>query len=331
MDLDPAAANQVNQRILELGITRDEQDRLKAVENRDQTKFEGEQGDRDFGEAQRKRRFVIDTETGAPRGTFDTSDSADLREMVELIQSDPNLAMVNNEDFVDQRAEDRHRREQLAADLAKATAGGSKAVEKRKFSEAAQANFDFALGIEQLLDLVEEAPASFGKGGQAVAGLQRVGVHGQSFVGSLFGKDVIDLNNNRIDSRLEIANIRDAKRRALVIDLAYAIATSREGGRLTDQDVDRAIQTIGTDNPDPRAITEVIDELVVRRAKSWDNRLVLAGIEGDAALDKSHAAVKSQYTNINTRLGRIKKSYSPKVTEAATPGKRKVKIKVKSQ
>lgn len=61
--------------------------------------------------------------------------------------------------------------------------------------------------------------------------------------------------------------IRSEQLRSVVIDMAFAMATSREPGKLTNQDVERAIQTIGAATSDPKAFRAVLQAARARTAQ----------------------------------------------------------------
>lgn len=61
--------------------------------------------------------------------------------------------------------------------------------------------------------------------------------------------------------------IRNEQLRSVVIDMAFAMATSREPGKLTNQDVERAIQTIGAATSDPEAFRAVLQNARARTAQ----------------------------------------------------------------
>lgn len=287
----------------ELAALRGRDRRADAAEAREVDEFAADTRGRNV-------RFIVDTESGTPLGTVDVTDADSLSRFNEINQGNPNVALQSEEDFVDARDEDRRLRARLKEIEArgKASGGISRAIERRRFTADAQAFNDFAATADQFVDLLADSRGQFGLGGQAVSGLQRVGSHARSFVEAL-DPGAVDINNQRIDSRLELAGVADAQRRALVIDLAYAIATSREGGRLTDQDVDRAIQTVGGQEPDVRNIVSVFGGLVDRRADTFNDRLILAGLQDDENSIEAHNLVKGRFEGLQKKLGDLRQGF----------------------
>lgn len=326
-DVDVNTFTQVNQRLLELSIAQEEQGRLRAQERRAQGAEGRAQAAADREEAifssegvDRQGRVIVDANTGESLGQIDLDNPEDVQRLAEIRASNPNAVPQSMDDFLDARQEDRIARLRIreAAKRVKAAGGASQAIERRRLSASAEANNSFANTADNFLELIETSPSAFGIGGQAVAGLQRVGAHAKSFVGAL-APEAVELNDNLIDTKLEEAGIADAQRRSLVIDLAYAIATSREGGRLTDQDVDRAIETMGGANPDPRAIVEVMGGLVDRRAEEWADRLVISGLTDDEAAQAMHKVVADRFTQAQTRAQGLRERFTPINPESAAP------------
>jgi hypothetical protein len=52
--------------------------------------------------------------------------------------------------------------------------------------------------------------------------------------------------------QLQALGARSAGAQSAILDLAFAIANQRESGRLTDQDITRALITLGANQSDPR-------------------------------------------------------------------------------
>lgn len=60
-----------------------------------------------------------------------------------------------------------------------------------------------------------------------------------------------DLDPAKFQDQLQAIGAASAEAQSAVMDLAFSIATAREGGRLTDQDITRALQTLGGSQSDP--------------------------------------------------------------------------------
>lgn len=97
--------------------------------------------------------------------------------------------------------------------------------------------------------------------GAVAAGLNRIANNARIAVQRDHGSEAIIANRSTIESKLSELGVEDAVARARASNLAFAIATSREGGRLTDQDVERAAIAAGIGQSDPAARIAVLDDL----------------------------------------------------------------------
>ncbi len=59
------------------------------------------------------------------------------------------------------------------------------------------------------------------------------------------------LDQELFADQLQALGARSAEAKSAIMDLAFSIATAREGGRLTDQDIARALETLGASYSDP--------------------------------------------------------------------------------
>jgi hypothetical protein len=64
--------------------------------------------------------------------------------------------------------------------------------------------------------------------------------------------------------------VQNAELQSALLDLAYATATAREPGKLTDADVQRAMQTLGANLQDPQAMRQVLRGAVKRSRMDYD-------------------------------------------------------------
>jgi len=97
-------------------------------------------------------------------------------------------------------------------------------------------------------------------------------------------------------SDLGISNVR---MRGLITGLAYELATSREGGRLSDRDVQNAIKEIGGTSSDPVAFVATLDDVARRSERNFRNNFFVrtrTQFEGDLGL--GGAAAPSASTDL---------------------------------
>lgn len=74
----------------------------------------------------------------------------------------------------------------------------------------------------------------------------------------------------RYQDTFRALGIQNAELQSGLLDLAYATATAREPGKLTDADVQRAMQTIGANLQDPKAMRQVLRGAVKRARMDYD-------------------------------------------------------------
>ncbi len=73
-----------------------------------------------------------------------------------------------------------------------------------------------------------------------------------------------DLNPERFKDQLQAIGAASAGAQSAIMDLAFSIATAREGGRLTDQDIARALQTLGGSQIDPALVRVALKRTAAR-------------------------------------------------------------------
>jgi hypothetical protein len=162
-----------------------------------------------------------------------------------------------------------------------------------KYFETLQNTSNFNVSANRMVDLLldPEASATFAVGGQGAGILEQVGVQARS---------LLNLANPGVDLEADISarfeknerfNALDSERKAMVMELGFALATAREGGRLTDQDVDRAITSLGIDNPDPRAVAYTFGRALKDRRTQIDRSLNVSGVKDVPQVQEGHAQV----------------------------------------
>lgn len=327
-EIDPGTAEQISTRLLELEVTSEERRRLKGLESRQETAESRAASEDRAEQVGRQFKVIIDPVTGETLGQVNTETGEGMEQFAALRASNPNVVLQDQDDFIADTVQLKRDRLALQRAQAKARAGRDPATGAQKrinaLSDLAGGNFDFALGTERLLDLVEQDPQTFGVGGTVASGLGKLAAHGRSFFATLQGgEQAQDQMLSRVDNALDQANIRSSQKRALVQDLAFAIATTRESGRLTDQDIERAIITLGGDNPDPRALSAVLIDLYERRSTRWDSELKLKGLTRVNDAQEIWQEVENRYDILDERVARMKEQFgltSEQASEFAKTG-----------
>lgn len=314
-DIDPNAQLEINQRLLEMEVIKEERARLKGSDAREQARADREAAEFAAGARDRNIFHVVDDATGASLGRFDTSTPEGIAAAREALQANPDAGLRKEAEFLDDRQEDRLARLRIQEAAAKARAldpNKGKITRLNTLATQSQANFNYTTGVRDLVDLAANSPEAFGVGTNLYGGINKLGAHARSFVESF--ADTNDLSwNAEVEARaldkLAEANIHNGQAQALVMDIAYAIATSREGGRLTDQDVDRAILTMGGNQPDPRALVAVLGSLTLRKADEWDNRLKLGGLSDNAEANEMWTPTQERFVALREQLAEVEKRY----------------------
>ena len=143
----------------------------------------------------------------------------------------------------------------------------------------------FLESISQLTDIIDEAPEALAAGGKATGAVQKLATHTRS-VASEFGNTE---ENEGIIAEWKKANPAIAENAILqsaIIDLAFALASAREGGKLSTSDIEAAEATIGIKgNPDPGAAMSVLLNVIERRHAPFKNIPFITPIDGDVLYD----------------------------------------------
>jgi len=90
-------------------------------------------------------------------------------------------------------------------------------------------------------------------------------------------------NVQRYQDTFRAMGVQNAVTQSSILDLAYSIAQSREPGRLTENDIDRALRTIGGNLQDPVAMRQVLHSAAQRATTDYRSfERTMMGAYGDA-------------------------------------------------
>lgn len=301
--LDTNVATGLTDQLLKATVQRDEQRRLQGKAAREESEFAS-------GAEPRNVFMVVDPNTGMAVDQVDLRSEGDIAKLRELQAQNPQLAIQAQDDFLSDRAADRLALARIDAANVKTAADRSDigaTTRKNELSRESKANVRLAIGVGDLMDLAIESPAAFGFGGAAASGLNKLGAHARSVVQAV-NPDAFQEDRSKAEEILLRNNIAAGQKQSLILDLAYAIASSREGGRLTDQDVERAIQTLGGDQPDPRAFAAVLMGLTNRSATLWKDRLRTAGLSDNTQAQEMHQVAQEHFDGLTGRFDSLQKS-----------------------
>jgi hypothetical protein len=211
--------------------------------------------------------------------------------------------LVTMESFVDLTEAEKDRLARLK-NLAATNVAGRSTLYK-EFMKGNLLSDNFAVTSNRMVDLLldEQGMATFAVGGQGKAMIERAGMHARSVL-SLMGGEGEDLvasaaERLRGDPRFQAMN---QTRQALVLELGYALATAREGGRLTDQDVDRAINSLGLENPDPRSVAFTFGNALLAKREQVARSLNLSGVQDIDQAREAHELTLAEYDKTISRL-----------------------------
>lgn len=296
----PEIAMQATSNLAALTSAQEERSRIKAQEE-DRTEKHGlemEIAQDELDEA--NRRLLWDPKTGKAAMSVNMKNPEDLAKMQELQAQNPNLKLATHAqvfefdaDMLLLQARMKHDQEM---ELLKAKQEGGDVFDMvggREYNKAGVNQLSMLQYANQTTELLARNPGAFTTGNDVSAQMSNLAVQGKSLVSQVFagGTDEFEA---MVRNRPTFAQITSAQKRALVMNFAYALATSREGGRLTDQDIDRAIVSLGfLDNPDPRAILTVMLDNVTAGRDNWENRSKIGNMREH--IPSTYNTVREQY------------------------------------
>jgi hypothetical protein len=315
----PDIAMQATSNLSQLRLMQEERARLKAQDSRLTEQEEDRQQAHDI-EVANARLDNLHTTTGVivdPEddnkvlATIDLLDENAQAEIQSWAESGGRLiTMAQHIELTEAERDRQVRLKNLRDDGTPNIAGRSGLY--NKYHTGLQATNNFAIGADSFVDILlnPDAAATFAAGGSGTAGLQKLGQHSKSVLNAVSqamtaeSGVVTDLTFDveekfKADERF---NALSSQRQALVMELGYALATSREGGRLTDQDVDRAIVTLGVNNPDPRAVAYVFGNALKDRRDAVEQGLSKSGVKDIVQSQEATAEVVQALDEVIQRL-----------------------------
>lgn len=184
----------------------------------------------------------------------------------------------------------------------------------KDFYKKMQTTDAFTSTADDFIDLLtaDNADQLFAAGGDMRGLMERVGYHGRSLFGGgheeVLAEDFEKFGNSKRLEDMGVSwNTLTSDKKALIMELGYALATQREGGRLTDQDVERAIISLGVDNPDPRSIAWIFGRALKRTRDNWADNLRNSGLRDLDAVRSDH---KVTLDGLNNAINRLEERYA---------------------
>jgi hypothetical protein len=301
----PEIAMQATSQLSTITVAQEERGRLKNREQRAADEFKFKMGAAEDERLLNAQQVLVDGD-GNPIANIDITSQDDLDKMTDELRDDPEIRLVSRQEMFGFTTDQLLLQQKLAAEkelaLAENTVGGNEIppTTLNRFYQDASGQMTFAHGLDNMVDILGDDPDAFTAATSVESGISKLAAQGRA-TGRALGLEISQ--ERRLQGSLEEAGVTDARRQAAVMDLAYALATSREGGRLTDQDIDRAITTLGfLDNPDPRMILAVLQDRVENARESWNSRGKVAGIATNDRTQETWQEVDKVYKNTQEKL-----------------------------
>lgn len=320
----PDIAMQATEQLAGLTLTQEERSRLKAQESRAAAQETREAETFRIQNAVDKvtsrhltTGVIIDPQTLEVVDRVDMRLPEDVQRKKQLEQERPDLVFRTESEYIQLTEDEKDRLAQLAKG-ADNWEGRSKLYQD--FHKSSQGAAAFSIVADDFVDILLDPNAEtiFAAGGEARGLLERAAAHGKSLFDTRAanaGMDGTDLmhndfakwgNSDELKKRGINWNALSSDKKALVMELGYALATSREGGRLTDQDVERAIMSLGVDNPDPRAVAWVFGRALRRNRDIYATKLDNSGLRDIEDVRGTHERNLAALDNV---LGRLSSQY----------------------
>lgn len=312
LDADlPEIAMQATANLAQLQTLNEERSRLKSAETRadaklkiDQEAHEAELRAKKLSNLENSQGVVIDTSQSPPKIIEQFDLLGDPAKTAEIIQKarEEGFQIQTMGQFVELTEAEKDRANRLK-DMAKTAGVHGRSNLYDKFLTKSQATHSFAVTADDFVDLLmrNDAQQIFGAGGETKGFVENAAAHVRSFL------DPQEMES--IDKRFREArgfNALSGEKQAIAIELGFALAASREPGKLTDQDVDRAIRTLALDNPDPAAVAWIFGRALLRTRKTYAEALTHSGVSDLPIAQKSHADALAA---LDLTIDRLKSKY----------------------
>jgi hypothetical protein len=226
-----------------------------------------------FENAEDAAQFLFDPKSGNLIGQGNTNTAASRAEWETLKSANPGAVPLNREQYAQMFMSD-HALEQRAtlASVTEEAERNKPDVVQRGWYKKVLPNIELAGALTEYKRMLVDNPSISTVGEQAKGWVSNIANHTRSLM-QIKGNDkesaeIFDaLIEDHIGPKPMFGKAAEdwARRRSLVEEISYAIAIEREGGRLTNQDIERASKTIGRDVADPRIVIKIIDNIIDRK------------------------------------------------------------------
>lgn len=329
----PEIAIQATEQLSTARLGQEERSRLKSAEMRAQAQekrdqsaemraqgvYESEMERNELAYRMARQKVLVDGQN-RPIMNVDIASQEDLDKLSQEMKENPDYRLIDNDKLFDFTSDMLLQQQRLEAQRQERLkdAKGIPATTLNRFYDTASGQMTFAHSLDTMVDLISKDPDAFTSARNIQGFVNNMETQGRAMARAVGLEAAYD---RRINDKLDSAGITVGARRSAVMDLAYALATSREGGRLTDQDIDRAIETLGfLDNADPRVIVNVLRERVADARESWASRGEVAGLRYSEETAATWQAVEDVYSNTSSKLDALWEKIADDSPGSASPG-----------
>lgn len=311
-DVDPALAAQASEQLTVLQNERLERDALLSAERRresNELRLAAQEEDRQT-RARRANLFdnlgyAVDRRTGEIK-TFDLSNAEGQAEFRRASQ-DPNQQMLTREELV-------------SLDADKARSAETQVFNRSTFAkklETYSATQDSVNRMDRIVSVLTELPDTLTTAAQlekAVTNInQELGAASRA-VGIELGGYQKDLE--RVRDRIAPAARARGVTEAMVLNLAYSLARALDpGGRLSDKDLELALDMIGGQNADPSQLARIaLEQIELQTQKLSDSYDVLA-VNPDFAGSSQGRSLTRAHEQLLSKRDRLRRRVRPFITQ----------------
>lgn len=320
VDLDPAAASQINGKLLEIANMKFEKSRLMASDARAEGKYKIEQAAAADEAAMRKAMggmtYTFNTQSGeaASWDLLDPSTSSGFNDA----SKQPGTIVLKPEDMLQLYRDKTAQAAALRASLARAdndTAGKNLVNNLEKASSGVLDLFGTA---DRLFSVLAENP-------DALTNVSTVNRKVDSVLTEI-GAAANAVNGGKTKEGTDISgymksnSITNTRMQGLVVGLAYATAKANDGsGRISDADLKAALDQVGANNPNPAAILSNLNDIVTRSAVPLLDRLNTAPMLEKEALAPRMKLIQERYTQFTEKAAKYTRSRTGNPSGFPTP------------
>lgn len=305
--IDPQVAIQANNRYLVARNELDQRNKMLAEEDRAKAEFgwkkdEHETAQVAVGLSQTPVIYKVNDQTGIAQPVKVLPKGADpalvARELQAIQQSDP------NGQYTSSSALDMYDLQKMfkPPSLGGGSGDGWNNSTAKQFGDALQGGVSYLKSAEDFANALAENPDSLNKYSREIETASGGILQGAKSVaeryGFVEGEQWSDEMGQGFLNKIEKYGVQTGAMQARVLAMAYSLAkTLDQGGRLSNQDVDMAIDMIAGPNGSPETIYNLLKE----RISSQDTGLILAKSYG---MNTTRPEIRTILAEYNDRLGR---------------------------